>query len=128
MELPQPTLKNYTSLISNIETGQIKIPQFQRDFVRTTERLAAILDSIVKGYPIGTFIFWRTKESLNSVKNIGKIKLPAPKKGEIINFGIFEFRYTNHICGLSPTLIDSYNLNKMKIRLILPIRSSCNTR
>ena len=86
MELPQPTHKNYTTLISNIETGQIRIPQFQRDFVWTMDRSAALLDSMVKGYPIGTFIFWRTRESLKSVKNIGEIKLPAPRKNSAVIF------------------------------------------
>lgn len=86
MELPQPTYKNYTTLIANIKTGQIRIPQFQRDFVWKMDGSAALLDSIVKGYPVGTFVFWRTKESLKSVKNIGNIKLPPPKKGETINF------------------------------------------
>ncbi len=86
MELPQPTHKNYTTLATNLRTGQIRIPQFQRDFVWTMDRSAALLDSIVKGYPIGTFIFWRTKEQLKSVPNIGKIKLPTPKKDEIVNF------------------------------------------
>jgi hypothetical protein len=28
------------------------------------------LDSIVKGYPIGTFILWKTKESLRAIRNI----------------------------------------------------------
>lgn len=68
MELSQPTYKNYTTLISNIKTGQIKIPQFQHDFVWKMDSSAELLDSIVKGYSIGTFIFWRTKESLKSVK------------------------------------------------------------
>lgn len=63
MELPQPTHKNYTTLISNIENGEIKIPQFQRDFVWTLQRSAELLDSVVKGYPIGTFIFWLARQA-----------------------------------------------------------------
>ena len=82
MKLPQPTHENYTVLISNIETGQIKIPQFQREFVWTIKRSADFLDSIVKGYPIGTFIFWKTKEPLRTLREIGGINLPAPKKNE----------------------------------------------
>lgn len=44
------------------------------------------MDSIVKGYPIGTFIFWRTKEWLRSVRNLGNIILPEPIEGEYVNF------------------------------------------
>ncbi len=86
MELPQPTHKNYTTLISNIENGEIKIPQFQRDFVWTLQRSAELLDSVVKGYPIGTFIFWLTRERLRSVKELGNAKLPPAKKGETVSF------------------------------------------
>ena len=48
----------YNNLISNIEQGQIKIPQFQRKFVWSIEETAGLIDSILKGYPIGTFIIW----------------------------------------------------------------------
>lgn len=76
----------YTDLISEIETGQVKIPQFQRKFVWGVKASAKLLDSIIKGYPIGTFIYWRTNERLRSVRNLGNIKLPEPKDGEYVNF------------------------------------------
>ncbi|MFC3838278.1 GmrSD restriction endonuclease domain-containing protein [Paracoccus rhizosphaerae] len=80
------THKNYSTLINNIENGEVKIPQFQRDFVWTIQRSAALLDSVIKGYPIGTFIFWVTKDSLRSVKEIGGASLPAAKKGESVAY------------------------------------------
>ena len=85
MEHSHPTHKNYAELIWSIEDGQIQIPQFQRDFVWSMEDSAKLLDSIIKGYPIGTFIFWKTKERLRGVKKLGGIKLRDPKKGEEIN-------------------------------------------
>jgi uncharacterized protein with ParB-like and HNH nuclease domain len=54
MKLPEPQTKTFSSLIAEIEKGQIKIPQFQRDFVWTIQKSAGLIDSIVKGYPIGT--------------------------------------------------------------------------
>lgn len=76
----------YTDLISEIETGQVKIPQFQRKFVWGVKASAKLLDSIIKGYPIGTFIYWRTNERLRAVRNLGNINLPEPKDGEYINY------------------------------------------
>ena len=76
----------YTDLISEIETGQVKIPQFQRKFVWGIRASAKLLDSIIKGYPIGTFIYWRTNERLRAVRDLGNIKLPEPKDGEYVNF------------------------------------------
>ena len=86
MNLPEPQTKTFSSLISAIEQGQIKIPQFQRDFVWTIQKSAGLIDSIVKGYPIGTFIFWRTKERLRSVKNIGMQVLPEPEQGDFVDY------------------------------------------
>ncbi len=45
--------KKYTTLLNEIETGQIKIPQFQRHFVWELGLSARLIDSILKGYPIG---------------------------------------------------------------------------
>lgn len=78
--------KKYTTLLNEIETGQIKIPQFQRQFVWELGLSARLIDSILKGYPIGTFIYWRTNERLRSVRNVGKINLPEPQEGEFVNY------------------------------------------
>lgn len=86
MILPNPTHANYTSLLTDIERGLVKIPQFQRDFVWTTKKSAALLDSVIKGYPVGTFIFWSTQDRLRSVRDLGNTKLPEPKKGETVSF------------------------------------------
>lgn len=78
--------KKYSSLLEEVETGQIKIPQFQRQFVWDISSSAKLIDSILKGYPIGTFIFWRTNERLRAIRNIGNIKLIEPKDGEYVNY------------------------------------------
>lgn len=74
---PKPDSRKYQDLITDIEKGVIKIPKFQREFVWPIEKTAALLDSIVKGYPIGTFILWKTNQRMADVKNVGNIPLPA---------------------------------------------------
>ena len=86
MKLPEPQTRTFSSLVAEIEKGQIKIPQFQRDFVWTLQKSAGLIDSILKGYPIGTFIFWKTKERLRSVRNLGGYSLPEPATGEAVDF------------------------------------------
>ena len=82
MNLPEPQSRTYTALMGDIEKGQVKVPQFQRDFVWDLKRSARLLDSIIKGYPIGTFILWKTKERFRMVRNIGGFVLPAPDEGD----------------------------------------------
>lgn len=65
-----------------VQEKLVKIPQFQRDFVWDKAQTAKLIDSIIKGFPIGTFIFWKTKERLRSIRNVGNIELPDIPKGE----------------------------------------------
>lgn len=81
---PQPQGISFPDLMTNVERGLVKIPQFQRDFVWTLEKSAKLLDSMLKGYPIGTFILWKTKESLKNVRNIGNAELPETPAGQFV--------------------------------------------
>lgn len=76
----------YNNLIANIEQGQIKIPQFQRKFVWSIEETAGLIDSILKGYPIGTFIIWETNDRLRSIRNIGNFQFPDTPDGNTIQY------------------------------------------
>lgn len=75
MQQPKPDSKHYSDLISDIKNGIIKIPKFQREFVWSIDKTAQLLDSILKGYPIGTFILWQTGERMADVKNIGNLEI-----------------------------------------------------
>ena len=86
MNLPEPQSVTFTSLFAEIENGTIKIPQFQRDFVWSKAKSAKLLDSIVKGYPIGTFILWKTNERLRSIRNLGGVALPETPKGDAVKY------------------------------------------
>src|SRR3989344_7777950 len=48
-----------SDLISDVERGKLRIPQFQRDFVWERSRVIKLLDSMYKSFPIGSFFFWR---------------------------------------------------------------------
>ena len=86
MNLPEPQSVTFSSLFAEIENGAIKIPQFQRDFVWSKAKSAKLLDSIVKGYPIGTFILWKTNERLRSIRNLGGVLLPETPKGDAVKY------------------------------------------
>ncbi len=86
MNLPEPQSVTFSSLFAEVEDGTIKIPQFQRNFVWSKTRSAKLLDSIVKGYPIGTFILWKTVERLRSIRNLGDVKLPDTQKGDAVKY------------------------------------------
>lgn len=78
--------KKYEALFVEIDSGQIKLPMFQREFVWEKEQSAKLIDSILKGFPIGTFIFWKTKDELRSYKEVGNHKLPDTDKGDYVQY------------------------------------------
>jgi hypothetical protein len=85
-EQPKPDSKKYSDLISEIQKGIIKIPKFQREFVWSIDKTAGLLDSILKGYPIGTFILWQTSERINDIKNVGNLDIPDTPEGTKVQY------------------------------------------
>ena len=84
MKSPKPNHANFDALLVDIKKGAIKIPQFQRKFVWDRAMSATLLDSILKGYPLGTLILWKTKERLRAVRNIGGDDLPDAPEGDYV--------------------------------------------
>ena len=82
----KPDTLDIDGIIYQIEKGELKVPQFQRDFVWSIDGSAKLIDSIIKGYPVGAFTFWKTKDRLRSVKNIGALKLPESPKNDFVNY------------------------------------------
>jgi len=75
-----------SKIIERLGSGDIRIPAFQRDWVWEADNVAFLLDSIYKGFPIGTIILWKTDKRLNSDKNLGYFILPEPKKDYPVNY------------------------------------------
>lgn len=63
-------------VLEQVQSGQLRIPAFQRGFVWDADRVAYLMDSIHKGYPFGALILWRTKEQLNTERHLGPFALP----------------------------------------------------
>jgi len=49
-----------TSLLGLIENNEIVLPAIQRGFVWDEEKIEKLLDSIMRGYPIGIILLWET--------------------------------------------------------------------
>lgn len=73
-------------IIDKIISGEIRIPSFQRGFVWEPEKVAFFIDSLFKGYPIGTLLFWRTNERLENERQLGNFNLPEPTKGYPLDY------------------------------------------
>ncbi len=45
----------FSTLMNDIENGRVRLPPFQREFVWSPSKVIDLVDSIYKGYPIGSF-------------------------------------------------------------------------
>lgn len=50
-------------LIERIRLGEIALPEFQREYVWEAEQAQKLLQSLYKGYPTGSLLFWDTMTS-----------------------------------------------------------------
>ena len=59
-----PTPMSIRQIMGELENRLIRIPDFQRELVWTPNQVETLLDSIYKGYPLGSFLMWHTTENL----------------------------------------------------------------
>ena len=82
----EPLTLSVRELIDTVLRGQIRIPAFQRGFVWEPERVAYLMDTIYKGYPFGTLLFWRTREQLRIERELGPFDLPPLKEDYPVDY------------------------------------------
>lgn len=78
MKTPEltPTAEKLDRLINRINSGDIRIPAFQRAYVWKQNQILDLLDSVVKNYPVGSVLLWSTNERLKHTRNIAGYKIP----------------------------------------------------
>ena len=67
---PKPEIMRLEELALSVKAGEIKLPRFQRPFVWKEPDMLKLLDSIYKGYPIGSILIWNSSQKLNSERSI----------------------------------------------------------
>ena len=55
----QTTTRPLRELVQEFSAGAILLPQFQRNFVWRPSKIRNLLDSLLRGFPIGGFYLWR---------------------------------------------------------------------
>lgn len=74
-------------IVHDIEKGELRVPQFQREFVWDKKKVVKLLESIYSEYPIGSFFFWNAPPDYhNFYRDIAELNLPKPDKYDKITF------------------------------------------
>ena len=53
---------NVSDLVDSAFRGRLNLPVFQRDFRWTRDQVKNLIDSLLRGYPIGAFLIWDNDE------------------------------------------------------------------
>ena len=53
-------LQNLSDLIKDVRNGKIGLPDLQRPFVWTDNKVRNLFDSMMKGYPVGYIMLWES--------------------------------------------------------------------
>ncbi|GAA2255680.1 hypothetical protein GCM10010145_24820 [Streptomyces ruber] len=54
------TNRDVRTLISQIAAGEIMLPEIQRGYVWKASQVARLIESLYRGYPAGSLLFWKT--------------------------------------------------------------------
>ena len=71
------------SLVDRIVAGKIRVPRFQRAFVWRQRDLHALLDSVLRGFPIGSILVWDTDQLIETRARIGPIRVGPQSDGMV---------------------------------------------
>lgn len=72
---PKPEVLRLEELALLVKSGEIKLPRFQRPFVWKRPDMLKLLDSIYKGYPIGSLLLWNSSQKLKSERDIAGLEV-----------------------------------------------------
>jgi hypothetical protein len=59
----EKTDKDLAALLGQVSNGEIKLPEIQRAYVWKPTQIAKLVESLYRGYPSGSLLFWRTSET-----------------------------------------------------------------
>ena len=68
-------------VLEGVHNSEYVPPAIQREFVWKTDQIRALFDSLMRGYPIGAFLFWKVgterAAQLRRARGLGSPSAPA---------------------------------------------------
>jgi len=98
-------------IINRINSGDIKIPAFQRAYVWKQNQIIELLDSIVNNYPIGSILLWHSTEKLNHTRDVAGFKLPDFKEEYPVNYVLDGQQRISSIFGVFTSSVEQSELD-----------------
>ena len=102
-------------LLRAVELGKIGLPDLQRPFVWPDSKVRNLLDSMLKGYPIGYIMLWSSPDEYGNTKQIGGNEKTYKEPDDLVIDG--QQRLTALLAALHGTRVRDKNYRERPIRI-----------
>lgn len=102
-------------LLSDVKNGRIGLPDLQRPFVWKDNKVRELLDSMMKGYPIGYIMLWASPEDYENTGYIGKNDKIYKQPDDLVIDG--QQRLTALLAAMYGVTIKDKDYKERKIRI-----------
>lgn len=102
-------------LLNDVKNGKIGLPDLQRPFVWKDNKVRELLDSMIKGYPIGYIMLWSSPEDYENTGHIGKNDKIYTQPDDLVIDG--QQRLTALLAAMYGVTIRDKDYKEKKIRI-----------
>ncbi len=78
---PQARTEPIEDLVDRVRRGLVRVPRFQRGLQWNASDVVALFDSLYRGYPIGSLLFWKRRAAAGRMA-IGPLIVDAPEASD----------------------------------------------
>lgn len=130
MQLPKIDVKreSLATILNEMRNGTLQVPRFQREFVWSLSKTRALLDSLYKEFPIGTFFLWRAPDGIPPLSRpLDELGVETPSPGTKISYILDgQQRLTSLYCAVNGVKLGSRNYGRISIDLEVATRFDKN--
>ena len=107
--------RKVNSLIEEVLDGKIGLPDLQRPFVWADTKVKELLDSMMKGFPIGYVMLWASPSDYENAKTIGDNVKSYKRPDDLVIDG--QQRLTSLLAVMTGTPVKSKDFKEKRIRI-----------
>lgn len=102
-------------ILSDVKNGRVGLPDLQRPFVWQDNKVRELLDSMMKGYPIGYIMLWASPDDYENTVHIGKNEKIYKRPNDLVIDG--QQRLTALLAAMYGVTIMEKNYKERAIRI-----------
>ena len=107
--------RNVGGLINDVKIGRIGLPDLQRPFVWKDSKVRDLLDSMLKGFPIGYIMLWESPSNYDRTSHIGDNEKAFKEPDDLVIDG--QQRLTALLAAIEGVKIKDKNYRERNIKI-----------